>query len=835
MQPMFRLSAHGFGTPANATQYGLHMHWVPLCCHSRSQNCMPMCLLLQLWSHGTSSQYTDIAIPCQEVEQASCFWAKGTKIGMSRFFGCLHKFRFEEDRLWHTRLVGLLYWAVMAGKMSKSSMLELDRSKCQVKVGEAESAMPVPQGNYELKQLRSLCDNGLHMAVVVYSHGENLSKMRAICAITRAVGDWHGEQNRTLRSVQGASRWLKAQCAGAFFDPLVDVLSCLTCPAALSRMGLDIGLDTSTRDLPLEHPRVAQANDLASFAAGLALTLVGCRERRCLWLTAGWPTMFCLLAHEDPDLRGKTRDQLKNDLKHFEWLKQGGRRSLTLVCKRSCFNTASVKQLVAVMSRFGWEVARPVIDFSNELGRCILSSQVVEDGFNRERRAEGKGVSKRMSDTRVYSALIEKQVLDKVHDYTPLEYKSATVPRDAALPSHAFNALQKHESMDLKGIQSFSATPPWYSANAQHWTQKFADMALAREAYAAQDSTMMDTTWLSCLLDSTSIMVRRKAPGSSWMLSLGTLASGLGALGWPAQEVRVGPGDAMFQPMLGTAGKALHWLFVCDLEQWEARQLVWKSPLWTCLKTGNSQLHGIMAEASGPEPLLRIAARGAFWHIQKALLVKLAEHIGVFVQVGWSLFELLVHLMRHVLDGISDDELLAILQLRLKPKQIGALDLCDVDIVEDILDKDDLQEMKKARKEAEAEESNLEIFRSEFATFESKVLKARKGAAAATAPTPKRAKQRRGASSQSSTARQLPPGELTQQQVQAMAPPGAIAWRSKTGTWRTRLGEGFPGFARSWAKYGERAAATICLQECWKQYLDANGLTTADCDVIGLF
>ena len=347
--------------------------------------------------------------PCQDVKAASCFWVKGAKVGMSRFVGAIYKFRHEEDKLWHTRLVALLYWAILAGKFTKAKLNKLDTAAaaCRVRVSEAEEAMPLPQGNNELKQLRTVCDNGLHMAVVVYSNMENLFRMRIIDTMTVPISEWHSEQNKRLRTVEGASSWMIEQCAGAFFDTLVRSLSLLSNPVALEQMGFALRLNAFARGLPIEHPAVAAANELATLAACFVLTLVGCRLRRCLWLISGWPAHFCLLSSGEAAVRTGAVDKLKADYHNFEWLKAAGGRSSVQMLRRSCFQTTSVQQLIEVMKSTDWVVTDEVKAFSLDLSRVILSSQIVEDGFNRERRSEAGGNSKAMSNTRVHSVLIE--------------------------------------------------------------------------------------------------------------------------------------------------------------------------------------------------------------------------------------------------------------------------------------------------------------------------------------------------------------------------------------------------------------------------------------------
>jgi len=191
-------------------------------------------------------------------------------------------------------------------------------------------------------------------------------------------------------------------------------------------------------------------------------------------------------------------------------------------------------------------------------------------------------------------------------------------------------------------------------------------------------------------------------------------------------------------------------------------------------------------------------------------------------------------MLKKFLPDLSEDARLDILQKRLSPKQLGALELCDIDIVDDMLDKRDADEMKRDKKQAEKDKRNLEIFTKDFQEMKAKV----RAAKAPVLPQPPAKKPRKASSTASSSSgawrRVIPEGELTREAVLALAPPGCHVWRAKTGTWQISQPP-HPRLARSWNKYGERGAAISVLQGAWVQYLDANDKTTADCDVVGLF
>ncbi len=83
----------------------------------------------------------------------------------------------------------------------------------------------------------------------------------------------------------------------------------------------------------------------------------------------------------------------------------------------------------------------------------------------------------------------------------------------------------------------------------------------------------------------------------------------------------------------------------------------------------------------------------------------------------------------------------------------------------------------------------------------------------------------------------VPADSFTQADLKGMLPPGASVWRSRLGAggWCGHLRPGVPRVSRSWAVAGHYESALFVLRELWKQYLDDEGFTKADCRIVGLF
>ena len=116
------------------------------------------------------------------------------------------------------------------------------------------------------------------------------------------------------------------------------------------------------------------------------------------------------------------------------------------------------------------------------------------------------------------------------------------------------------------------------------------------------------------------------------------------------------------------------------------------------------------------ESLLVIAARSCFWISPKMLLAQMHKDIcdGVGVS-GDKIGTILVKLIKNILVGITDDELLAILKLRLKPKN-DFTELLKTDELKESLSKDDqvmLDELEKDDERHDVMQADIqEIVRS---------------------------------------------------------------------------------------------------------------------------
>eukprot|EP00974_Lingulodinium_polyedra_P043569 4184823-Lingulodinium_polyedra.AAC.1 len=202
-----------------------------------------------------------------------------------------------------------------------------------------------------------------------------------------------------------------------------------------------------------DNPMIEFENEMAGLAFEMALLFIGCRLRRTLWYCRGWPWRFCLLGAEvDASVQAATAASLRSDLDNFKLLIQFFAGENSAMARRSCFNTVAVQQLVQIMESCHWRPCQKVQAWADSVHEVILTTQIVEDGFQRLRGAERKGINKKVHARRSFSTLITKQVLGKVHHYSDLKYESQQIPRNTQLPMDAYKAKQNDASLELTKI-----------------------------------------------------------------------------------------------------------------------------------------------------------------------------------------------------------------------------------------------------------------------------------------------------------------------------------------------------------------------------------------------
>lgn len=189
---------------------------------------------------------------------------------------------------------------------------------------------------------------------------------------------------------------------------------------------------------------VAAQTEAASMFAKLTTSLIAHRVRRLLPLMVGWPRWQVLLLSGDVSVSGWAMAKLRRDYSNFLRLKEVPGAACRRMQKRSIFNMTTVVQLVKVCEGEGWAVTDRLRQFVSRSARRITVTQLVEDGFNRERKEETRGINSVVSANRLYSGVLKTQVLGKVHRYDEIKVQKQRRARNMTITP---KVLQGHSGI----------------------------------------------------------------------------------------------------------------------------------------------------------------------------------------------------------------------------------------------------------------------------------------------------------------------------------------------------------------------------------------------------
>ena len=369
-----------------------------------------------------------------------------------------------------------------------------------------------------------------------------------------------------------------------------------------------------------------------------------------------------------------------------------------------------------------------------------------------------------------------------------------------------------------------------------------------------------------------SALVRAKGT-EQWFFSLGDVAEVVG-IGWPAIELKDKFGTVIgYLPQKDLPANPLDLIkylpttvvWPAEESEYEAMPFKAHSPLamkllkhtdleCKCLapKTGSQpvaappassssgpllpvphKLKGVCIAAvptSKPEPLLKVAARGAFGQMGIGRLKQLAKHLKIAVYPGDKLIDILVRLLRFILAPLDEEVLLEVLALR-EFKKSPLEDILQADEIVEQFDKWDQAEIEEDKKKSKEHKEERKEYKATLKDmrkdFRERALANKK------MPCKKRGRYKNPLTKEER--QRLPtnvvPGFLRSDDVQSMAPPGCKVWHDEfCGRWQVTLDNYTK--SRSWLKYGHTESAYLVLAKAWERFMELYGLT--DCPVNGL-
>ena len=269
--------------------------------------------------------------------------------------------------------------------------------------------------------------------------------------------------------------------------------------------------------------------------------------------------------------------------------------------------------------------------------------------------------------------------------------------------------------------------------------------------------------------------------------------------------------------------------------RWKARSPAWQfmaSPVASTVL--RPAVREFFDEGCTPEPILKAAARYAFFNLTKVLLMKFATYNAVHIPSGASLVDVLQRLVHHMLPELSAAEVWRIVLLRASTfksinqwsEEIGSLDEAM-----EVLDKEDDKFVKQAKKEvAEVrmeEQDFLTDYRKRVREHHASIKPEKKVIKGKHAPIPALVFPK--------SLPKWPPGIIDVTEARRYLPPTASVWRDKKyGSWQGHY-KPYPRIGRSWNKYSEAEALRLVYVYVWGWYLLEKGQFESECPIKGMF
>lgn len=386
------------------------------------------------------------------------------------------------------------------------------------------------------------------------------------------------------------------------------------------------------------------------------LAFAGCRLRRTLRYTLGWPSRSVLLSHPGASVRATSVSELRSAEADYRRVLDHGGSVASKLRARSPFETVPVQQIVSSLKASGWEPSQWLRAQLEQRSRRIVGSQIVEHLVHHSKAAASAAPNNVISDLRSWEAPLARSVVDKIHRYSRPESSSVQLPQERGSSQRYGNVSATWDR--LAGVKGPSSTTKWWSPSAANSCVPFVGALFVRYLFAAGRIDKFSLNWLGCLLRDLRGVVVRDTTGrtceGAWLMPLAMVGDYW--LVWLVVWQSLRSGSKEFQVLSFAHMHSVQFAFIVDLSDWEATGVEWLSPAaqmqrlsgHASIAEGAVVVRGFELEGSRREPLVKAAARRAFGRLPKTTLKALASHLGLGIDAGAGLFPLLRDLVAEV-------------------------------------------------------------------------------------------------------------------------------------------------------------------------------------------
>jgi hypothetical protein len=279
----------------------------------------------------------------------------------------------------------------------------------------------------------------------------------------------------------------------------------------------------------------------------------------------------------------------------------------------------------------------------------ILSSQIVEDAFGRQKRRKAVAITRRLDVASAWDVLQTRHLVDQVHRYATPEIHVGPPARSDFIPDGTFKGPLSCKSLDVTGISSYTQKPSWYTCKPECHAVQFLDTKLLAYCEKKEMKARMKSPWLNVMVQAKHHIILREVLGQGEFgppLFACTFVKGSMAFGWPAVACPVPghPREECYIPARGV-DESMVPLVVLDCRHWQALSFEWRSPSWQHAHRPGTRGRWAQhirafpcADQAEFRPLLKAATMAGFWGLSADVVRKVASNYGIDMPEGASLF-----------------------------------------------------------------------------------------------------------------------------------------------------------------------------------------------------
>lgn len=463
--------------------------------------------------------------------------------------------------------------------------------------------------------------------------------------------------------------------------------------------------------------------------------------------------------------------------------------------------------------------------------RSVISSHLAEVFFNHAKNHKlVKAKKKFRKPEKSLAAALSRHIESRVHRYDAVPLEVGTEQGARQLAQDCWHATVDRATLPIQEIVTSTQKAAYFSPGPSECSAPCVDLQLMRDCVQAGNWLPCSTAWLGAICKWSHKLVL-KLPGHPGLYMALHHWQNSAALVLPLQQ-QVG-NASVSKPMFDFVKHDSPMLVsITQLAEVKAVTVSFRSPRWCkqqlhCIP-GHERLSMVQNEVEF-KPVLEVAAKRAFWSLDKCWLLSLAGFLGIALPSGATLLEILMALISHILH-CSHDETLQLLHQRLascESKGRWHKDILEVEGCTDCLDKHDIEQFVGEQKAGKQRQQDSEELRCDY---KKKVQQLH--------PMPKKKAEQNMWRSEliGAMPQRLPPiGTISHATAKQWVPPGGFIWRClKSGAFACHFPP-FPRTSYAWQKFGEQQSMLMCLRDLWRHFCDVKGIPIDACPLQGVF